>query len=114
METKHLFFFAFSVVSSHLHFISVKKLKSSMKLYPRRYSNGCQPDVKGECALKRKKSLSDPELRGSGGDFAGLRRGCTHQINDVAPTGWGGQWVQQPAQTRRSHSGNVLFCPLRA
>lgn len=23
----------------------------------------------------------------------------------------GGQWVQQPVQTRRSHSGNVLLCP---
>lgn len=87
MESKHFFgffFLPFLVVSSRLHFISVMKRKSSMKLYPRRYSNGCQPDSKGKCALKRKKSLSDPKLRGSGGDF------CTHQINDVAPAGWGG------------------------
>lgn len=105
--------FAFSVVSSRLHFISVMKRKSGMKLYPRRYSNGCQPEVKANVPLKER-NPSRIRSCGAQAGISGLRRGCTQQINDVAPTGWGGQWVQQPAQTRGSHSGNVLFCPLRA
>lgn len=52
IETKHFGVLPFLFVSLRLHFISVMKCKSTMKLYPYRYSNGCQRDVKENVLLK--------------------------------------------------------------
>lgn len=88
METKHFGILPFLFVSFRLHFISVMKCKSTMKLYPHRYSNGCQGEVKGNVHLKER-NPSRIRRCGAQAGISGHQCGCTQQINDVAPTGWG-------------------------
>lgn len=81
-----------------------------MKLHPYRYSNGCRGDVKGNVLLKER---NPPWMRGceaQAGGFQGTGVGA-HRGLMMWRRQAGGRWVQQPVQTRRSHSVNVLLCP---
>lgn len=85
------------------------KCKSTMKLHPYRYSNGCQCNDKGNVLLRQK----SPPL---GCRAARLRRGnlrasarARHKLMMWRRQA-GGQWVQQPVQTRRSHAAAMLLC----
>lgn len=86
------------------------KSKSTMKLHPYRYSNGCRCDVKGNVLLKERNPPWMRSCEAQAGGFQGIGVGA-HRGLMMWRRQAGGQWVQQPVQTRRSHSGNVLLCP---